>query len=109
MVGVAQVLGGPPNQIPAYVNYPYFARLTADVNRASSLQLKLDPASGLTMDEAAKILSERLEDGGYRVASTFTIEALRRFTGIFFDIIVYLLLAMGVLIAAVGALGLAGP
>ena len=108
VVGVAQVLGGPPNQIPVYVNYPYFARLTADVNRASSLQLKLDPASGLTMDEAATILSERLEKGGYGVASTFTIDTLRRFTGAFFDIIVYLLLAMGVLIAAVGALGLAG-
>ncbi len=108
VVGVAQVLGGPPNQIPVYVNYPYFARLTGDVNRASSLQLKLDPASGLTMGDAATILNERLEAGGYRVASTFTIDTLRRFTGAFFDIIVYLLLAMGVLIAAVGALGLAG-
>ena len=90
------------------MNYPYFARLTADVNRASSLQIKLDPASGLKMEDAAKILNERLEEGGYRVASTFTIDTLRRFTGAFFDIIVYLLLAMGVLIASVGALGLAG-
>lgn len=108
IVGIAQVLGGPPNQIPVYVNYPYFARLTADVNRASSLQIKLDPASGLKMEDAAKILNERFEDGGFRVASTFTIDTLRRFTGAFFDIIVYLLLAMGFLIAAVGALGLAG-
>lgn len=108
VVGVAQVLGGPPNQIPVYVNYPYFSRLVGDVNRASSLQLKLDPDSGLTMDEAAAALSERLENGGYRVASTFTIATLRRFTGAFFDIIVYLLLTMGVLIASVGALGLAG-
>jgi putative ABC transport system permease protein len=108
VVGVAQVLGGPPNQVPVYVNYPYFARLTGDVNRASSLQLQLDPASGLSQDEAATILNERLEAGGFQVASTFTIAALRRFTGIFFDIVVYLLLAMGVLIAAVGALGLAG-
>jgi putative ABC transport system permease protein len=108
VVGVARVLGGPPNVIPAYVNYPYFARLTADVNRASSLQIKLDPASGLQMEDAAKILNERLEASGYDVASTFTIDTLRRFTGAFFDIIVYLLLAMGVLIASVGALGLAG-
>lgn len=108
IVGVARVLGGPPNTIPIYVNYPYFARLTADVNRASSLQIKLDPRSGLGMEDAAKILNERLESQGYDVASTFTIDTLRRFTGAFFDIIVYLLLAMGVLIAAVGALGLAG-
>ena len=43
-----------------------------------------------------------------RVASTFTIAQIRSFTGAFFDIIVYLLLAMGVLIASVGALGLMG-
>ena len=60
------------------------------------------------MEDAAKILNDRLEQEGYDVASTFTIDTLRRFTGAFFDIIVYLLLAMGVLIAAVGALGLAG-
>jgi putative ABC transport system permease protein len=108
VVGIARVLGGPPNVIPVYVNYPYYSRLTADVNRSSSLQIKLDPASGLTMEDAAKILDERLEASGYNVASTFTIDTLRRFTGAFFDIIVYLLLAMGVLIASVGALGLAG-
>jgi putative ABC transport system permease protein len=108
VVGIAQVLGGPPNQIPVYVNYDYFAWLTANVNQAGSLQIKLDPASGVGMEEAATVLSERLEDGGYRVVSVFTIDTLRRFTGAFFDIIVYLLLAMGVLIASVGALGLAG-
>src|SRR5690606_17290176 len=87
---------------------PYFSWLTADMNRATSLQLKLDPAAGLTQDEAATLLNERLDAAGYEVASVFTIDTLRRFTGAFFDIIVYLLLAMGVLIASVGALGLAG-
>ncbi len=43
-----------------------------------------------------------------RVGQTFTIAQLRRFSGIFFDIIIYLLMAMGVLIASVGALGLMG-
>jgi putative ABC transport system permease protein len=108
IAGIARVLGGPPNVIPVYANYPYYSRLTGDVNRSSSLQIKLDPASGLKMEDAAKILDERLEAQGYNVASTFTIDTLRRFTGAFFDIIVYLLLAMGVLIASVGALGLAG-
>jgi putative ABC transport system permease protein len=108
VVGIARVLGGPPNTIPVYVNYPFYARLTADVNRASSLQITLDPAAGLGMEDAAKLLNEQLEAESYNVASTFTIDTLRRFTGAFFDIIVYLLLAMGVLIAAVGALGLAG-
>ncbi|MFO7635606.1 MAG: FtsX-like permease family protein [Caldilinea sp.] len=108
VVGIAQVLGGPPNVIPVYVNYPYFSWLTTSVNRATSLQLKLDPEAGLTQDEAATLLNERLEAAGFAVSSVFTIDTLRRFTGAFFDIIVYLLLAMGVLIASVGALGLAG-
>ena len=108
VVGIAQVLGGPPNVIPVYVNYPYFSWLTADMNRATSVQLKLDPAAGLTQDEAAELLKDELDAAGFSVASVFTIDTLRRFTGAFFDIIVYLLLAMGVLIASVGALGLAG-
>jgi putative ABC transport system permease protein len=108
VVGIAQVLGGPPNVIPTYVNYPYYARLTGAVGRATSVQVKLRPDSDLTMDEAAAILTERLEAAGYDVASSFTIATLRRFTGAFFDIIVYLLLSMGVLIASVGALGLMG-
>lgn len=108
VVGIAQVLGGPPNVVPVYVNYPYFSWLTTSVNRSTSLQLKLDPQAGLTQDEAATLLNERLEAAGFAVSSVFTIDTLRRFTGAFFDIIVYLLLAMGVLIASVGALGLAG-
>jgi putative ABC transport system permease protein len=108
VVGIAQVLGGPPNVVPVYVNYPYFSWLTTSVNRATSLQLKLDPQTAMTQDEAAALLNERLEAAGFTVSSVFTIDTLRRFTGAFFDIIVYLLLAMGVLIASVGALGLAG-
>ena len=49
-----------------------------------------------------------LDANGVAVDSVFTIERLRRITGGFFDAVVYLLLAMGFLIAAVGALGLMG-
>ena len=108
VVGIAQVLGGPPSVIPIYVNLPYYARLTGNVDRATSVQVKLRPDSPLTMDEVAVKLSERLEAAGYDVSGSFTIATLRRFTGSFFDIIVYLLLSMGVLIASVGALGLMG-
>jgi putative ABC transport system permease protein len=108
VVGVAQVLGGPPNVVPVYVNAPYYARLTNAVGQVSSVQVQLTDDSALSQDEVAALLTERLEDAGYEVANSFTIDTLRRFTGNFFDIIVYLLLAMGVLIASVGALGLMG-
>ena len=61
VVGIAQVLGGPPDQIQVYVNYPYFARLTNNVGRACYLQIKLAPDSGLRMETLAAQLNERLE------------------------------------------------
>ena len=108
VVGIAQVLGGPPNVVPIYANYPYFAWLTNNVDRATSLQVTVKPGSTRTTDEIATLLNERLSAAGFQVSSVFTIATIRRFTGSFFDIIVYLLLSMGVLIAAVGALGLMG-
>jgi putative ABC transport system permease protein len=108
IVGIAQVLGGPPNVIPAYVNYDYFSRLTDSVGRATSVQVKVAPGVATTQDELAKLIEEQFEAAGIQVASVFTIDLLRRITGSFFDIIVYLLLTMGTLIAAVGALGLMG-
>lgn len=108
VVGIAQVLGGPPNVIPAYVNYGYFARLTDSVGRAFSVQLQAAPGVTMSQAEMAALIEEELATAGIQVARVFTIDQLRRITGSFFDIIVYLLLAMGTLIAAVGALGLMG-
>ncbi|NJN83421.1 MAG: FtsX-like permease family protein, partial [Caldilineaceae bacterium] len=108
VVGIAQVLGGPPNVTPAYINYPYFARFTGSVGQAASVQIQTEKEGSIYIAEKVTELEETLDAAGMRVASTFTIEQLRAFTGGFFDIIVYLLLIMGVLIAAVGALGLMG-
>jgi len=107
VVGVAQVFDG-PNGAPAYVNLPYFARLTGDVGRVSSMQVTIEPESILESGSTLEILQETLDQAGIHVASTFTIAQIRTRTNALFDIIVYLLLAMGVLIAAVGALGLMG-
>ncbi len=107
VVGVAQVFGG-PSEAPAYVNLPYFSKLTGDVGRAGSVQVTIEPEGILESGSTLEALQTALEEGGIRVASVFTIAQIRAFTGAFFDIIVYLLLAMGVLIASVGALGLMG-
>ena len=47
VVGIAQVLSGPPGAAPAYVNYPYYAQLTGSVGRASSVQIKSELAGHL--------------------------------------------------------------
>ncbi len=107
VVGIAQVLSGPPNVVPAYVNAPFYSRYTGKVGQGSSVQILLNEGAA-DVEETVSLLEQRLDDAGLRVASVFTIERLRRITGGFFDIIVYMLSAMGVLIASVGALGLMG-
>lgn len=106
VVGIVQVLGGPPNFIPAYANYPYYASYSRSVGQADSVQMKVE--SDLDSAEMAVKIEEALTASGLRVASTFTADRIRQISGVFFDIIVYLLSGMGVLIATVGSLGLMG-
>ncbi|MEZ4726518.1 MAG: FtsX-like permease family protein [Caldilineaceae bacterium] len=108
VIGIVQVLSGPPSFIPAYANYPYLARYTGNVMRGDSAQVKIINDGRTTPDEVATQLQEVLDAQGFNVVSLFTINRIRQISGGIFDIIVYLLSAMGVLIAAVGALGLMG-
>jgi putative ABC transport system permease protein len=108
VVGIVQVLSGPPNELPAYVHYPYFARYTRTVGQADSVQIQYDRAAGPSAEEMATLIETTFKDAGFQVVSVLTVDRIREISGSFFDIIVYLLSAMGVLIAAVGALGLMG-
>lgn len=108
VVGIVQVLSGPPNFIPIYVNYPYFSRYTGNVQRGDSTQVKIVQNASYTPESVATEVQEVLEAQGYNVGQVFTINLIRRISGGIFDIIIYLLSAMGVLIATVGALGLTG-
>ncbi|MEZ4616408.1 MAG: FtsX-like permease family protein [Caldilineaceae bacterium] len=108
VVGIVQVLSGPPNFVPVYINYPYFSRYTNNVMRGDSTQVKIVHNGDYTPESVATAVQERLEAEGYNVGQVFTINLIRRISGGIFDVIVYLLSAMGVLIAIVGALGLTG-
>lgn len=108
VVGIVQSLSGPPNQIPVYVNLPYYARYTDSVGQGDSVQITVNRAAFASLDEAVQTLETTLKASGLRVASTFTVDIIRQISGGFFDIIIYLLSGMGVLIATVGALGLMG-
>lgn len=108
VVGIAQVLGGPPNQLPVYMPYDYYSWLTGNVGRAQSIQVKVDREQVDDINEMMLSMESNLNDAGLRVSETFTIDIIRRISSGFFDIIIVLLSAMGVLIAAVGALGLMG-
>ncbi len=108
VVGIVQVLSGPPNFVPIYVNYPYFSRYTGNVQRGDSTQVKILQNSDYTPESVSTAIQDKLDAEGYNVGQVFTINLIRQISGGIFDIIVYLLSAMGVLIATVGALGLTG-
>ncbi len=107
VVGFAQTteFGG---SVSAYVTDTYFAQVTNRVGEASRVLLTLRSDSPYTIDQTAELLQTHLEDAGLDVGQVNTVARIRSFTSSFFNIIVSLLLIMGVLIASVGALGLAG-
>lgn len=65
-------------------------------------------AHAASLAEMGVLIEEHFEASNIHMANVMTVEFIHNFTGSFFTIIVLLLLIMGVLIATVGALELAG-
>lgn len=107
VVGFAQTteFGG---SVSAYVTDQYFAEITNRVAEASRVLITLTSNAPYSIDETAELLETHLEEAGLDVGRVNTVARIRSFTSSFFNIIVSLLLVMGILIASVGALGLAG-
>ena len=105
VVGIARIVAG--GNI-AYVNYPYYTRIARTGDRASQMQLVTDLHDAASTEAISTALEEAYDAAGMQVTGTQTISRLREQNEFYFQIIVMLLLVMAVLIAAVGALGLAG-
>ncbi|MBV7331717.1 ABC transporter permease [Chloroflexi bacterium TSY] len=105
VVGVVQVIG---DQNQAFVHYPYFTRVSGNMGRAGQVQVITEQADPDFVNGVVERLQVAYEDAGMGVNSTQTIIEIREGPTFFFGVIVTLLLVMTVLIAAVGALGLAG-
>jgi len=105
VVGIARIVAG--GNI-AYVNYPYYTHIAHTVGRASQVQVVTDLHDADSTEAISKALEAAYEAAGMQVTGTQTISVLREQNEFYFQIIVMLLLVMAVLIAAVGALGLAG-
>ena len=92
----------------AYVNQPYLWRLTDNAGRASGFWVvgeKHDPASQKALGKA---IEARFRAAGMRPTSVETIAFRRESIQGQFDILIVFLLAMAVLLAVVGGLGLMG-
>ncbi len=92
----------------AYANYPYYSRIAhtaGDANLLMAVTDKHDPQSQTVLSEA---LSQHLTDNGIQVSYTQTVSGTRARIGSLFDVIFIFLMAMTVLMATVGGLGLMG-
>lgn len=98
------VLSGPT----MYANYPYFARAMRSPAQASTVQVVTGQHTPAFQRQLAGALEEQFERSGLRVVSTTTLAELRRVAIAQFGVIIIFLLAMALLLAIVGALGLAG-
>jgi len=105
VVGIAA--GTPPTPL-LHVNYPYLARLVGATDRAGVLIAATAPRDPATQAAAAKALEEHFRTLGMEVASRQTSTEERTQIQAQFDILIYFLLIMAVILAVIGAIGLAG-
>jgi putative ABC transport system permease protein len=105
VVGVIDILLDPPS---AYVNQPYFNRVTGDVGKASQALLLAGRHDGAFQAQVAGAVEKRLKHQGIEVAGARTITKQRADENLLVNIIVVFLLLMSLLLAVVGGLGLMG-
>jgi putative ABC transport system permease protein len=91
-----------------YVRYDAYGRAARDVGAASSLYVRTDPRTPETQDQVATALDEHFTRLGINVVGTQTGSNIREQQATFVNVIIVALLAMAVLIAVVGGLGLMG-
>ena len=109
VVGAAMVVGRFGSGIAnVYVNYPYYARVVGEVDRAASVQVVTTRHDAAFQDQVAADLQDRFKQAGIRVAQTLTSSYIRQNNELIFNILVTLLMIMAILMAVVGALGLMG-
>jgi len=108
---VVGLVTGRLNDAGLYMNYDYFSKLNNTVGRASTIRVRASQ-SGLSTPEQqaqmARALEERFDNANISRGGTTTNAQIISETASQFDIIVSFLLVMAVLLAVVGALGLAG-
>jgi putative ABC transport system permease protein len=92
----------------AYVNYPALAEASGMVARANRVVAQIeDPHSPQAQKTMVRALEERYERVGLAVQSSKTMAETIRQVMSQVDLVIYLMLVMAVLLAAVGGLGLA--
>jgi putative ABC transport system permease protein len=105
---VVGIMSGTPPFPMAYVNYSYLSQVVGGVGRAGVVFVITEQHDPATQHKAAAALEAHYEEIGMRVSNTQTSSTERLQLESQFNTLVAFLLAMAVLLAVVGAIGLAG-
>jgi putative ABC transport system permease protein len=105
LVGVMVTIQGMSN---AYTPFEYFGRATHDVGKTQTLVVKTTRHERSFVAEVAENIENYLQRQSIDVSTTTLMQDSRETSKMFFAIVVGALLAMSLVIAAVGGLGLAG-
>ncbi len=108
IVGVVRVVGNFGGVGTVYANYPYYARVTGQVGRATTIQVVTDRHDAAYEEQIQKGMEASYKQAGIRFGGGITSGMIRQQNELLFDILVAMLLVMAVLMAAVGGLGLMG-
>ncbi|MBN1890557.1 MAG: FtsX-like permease family protein [Thermoflexales bacterium] len=107
IVGIYQLVG---NVVPpiVYANYEYLAKARQEANRFANLRIVTEPHDAVTQTRVAQALESKFRQEGMQVAQITTGFEVQVQQASQTDVLVYFLLVMAVMIAAVGGLGLMG-
>ncbi len=91
-----------------YVNLPTFSRQLGDAGLASEIRLITDQRDAATQVRVAAQATDLLKGQGLELSFTRTLTEFRAQNNIGIDMVIFFLLLMAALLAAVGGLGLMG-
>jgi putative ABC transport system permease protein len=92
----------------SYINYPYIARITGEVDQTSAAIVATESHDEASVNETTVALEDHFERRGFQVSTVYATATERAEGEAFFAAIIGLLMIMAILLAIVGGLGLMG-
>jgi len=105
IVGVMVVFQG---MREVYAPFSYLGQVTRDADRSAMMVVKTEQSNCAFVDAVSTRLEKHFERNAINVTNTFQINQARESNELFFNIIIYTLMVIALLIAMIGGLGPAG-
>jgi putative ABC transport system permease protein len=101
-------MGGNENQPPIYANYEYLSQQTGQVGRVGSLRVITTAHDAAAQKDVKNTLEAIFKQAGMEVSSSSTGAEWKQGQVAQFDVLINFMMTMALMVAVVGALGLAG-